>query len=177
VTPGAITSFLGSGGPEGGADEIARAAGAAEGARGGADGGVGAGGDDDAARAASMTPDAGAGGAELLGARGWTEGCTGGGSDDGVGGISPALRRRCIADSNASFRVAGGGGIARQLAIRLRRRLASTSSARVRADASPCVSSVMVSSRAPSAMFQDAELGRGTMPPEYLKLVTDRPEE
>jgi hypothetical protein len=168
-----MTSFLGSGGPEGGADEIARAGGGVAECTwgGGPEEGARAGGEDDAARAASMTPDAGAaGGAELVGA---PVGDFGGGMD----GISPALRRRCIADSNASLRVAGGGGMARQLAIRLRRRLASTSNARVRAEASPCVSSVIVSSRAPSAMFQDAELGRGTIPPDYLKWVTGRSEE
>jgi hypothetical protein len=167
VTPGEMTSRLGSGGPAAGAEDGARAGGtldsarpggAAEGARaGGTDDGKPddsrAGGTDDATRALSVTPDSrGGGGAELVDAHpGWF-------------GTSPAFLSSCIADSKASFRVAGGGGMARQLAIRLRRRLASTSRARVRAEVSPCVRSVMVWSSAPSAMFQEAELGRGTIP-------------
>lgn len=101
---------------------------------------------------AAAVEGAGLGGAEL-----------GGAALGGAEGISPALRRRCIADSNASLFVAGGGGMARQLAMRLRSRRASTSKARFFAELSPWVSRAMVWSSAPSATFQEAELARGTI--------------
>ena len=138
-----MTSRLGASGPGGGAVDGARAGGAEDSARtGGADEGT--------------FGEGGAGRVGVVDALGVT-------ATGGTDGTSPALRRRCIADSKASFRVAGVGGIARQLAMRLRRRRASTSRARARAEDSPCVRIAMVWSSAPSATFQEAELRRGTI--------------
>jgi hypothetical protein len=78
-----------------------------------------------------------------------------------AGGSWPALLRSCIAVSNTSLRVAGRGGMARQLAMLLRSLRASTMMARVRGEGSLRVRSEMVSSSAPSMTFQDAELWTG----------------
>jgi hypothetical protein len=86
-------------------------------------------------RATSVTPESGCN--ERVGESGLELG----GTD---AGISPAFLKRCIADSNASRLVAGGGGMARQLAMRLRKRRASTSRARFFAELSPLVSMAIV---------------------------------
>jgi hypothetical protein len=89
------------------------------------------------------------------------------------GASAPALLRSCIAVSNTSLRVAGRGGIARQLAMLLRRRRASTRMARVRGVDPLRAMMAIVSSRALSMRFHDAELWTGLT---KFSLPANRPE-